>query len=126
MLSWKYNNNNVGSSNALVGSLTANATLGLSYWFTDNIGLTYSSTYKHSFKDYLTKHFQHALGLSINFGGEVEEPEVVEESIETINTSLLETVETTLEVADLKPDSNIQSSKSHYSTSVFFLNWDTS
>ncbi len=29
------------------------------------------------------------------------EPEVVEESIETINTSLLETVETTLEVADL-------------------------
>lgn len=75
----KYNNNNLGSSNALVGALTANATLGLSYWFTDNIGLTYSSTYKHSFKDYLTKHFQHALGLSINFGGEVEEPEVVEE-----------------------------------------------
>ena len=29
------------------------------------------------------------------------EPEFVEESIETINTSLLETVETTLEVADL-------------------------
>jgi outer membrane protein OmpA-like peptidoglycan-associated protein len=31
--------------------------------------LTYQATYKHSFQDYLTKHFQHNVGLSINFGG---------------------------------------------------------
>lgn len=80
----KYNNNNTGSSNALVGTITANAALGLSYWFTDNIGLTYSTTYKHSFKDYLTKHFQHALGLSINFGGEPDEPEIIEEIMEDV------------------------------------------
>jgi len=38
---------------------------------------------------------------SANDTAEFLEPEFVEESIETINTSLLETVETTLEVADL-------------------------
>ena len=54
----RYNNNSVSDSSAKVGALTANATLGLSYWFSENIGLTLSSTYKHSFKDYLTKHFQ--------------------------------------------------------------------
>ncbi|CAI8363999.1 MAG: Outer membrane porin F [Formosa sp. Hel3_A1_48] len=75
----KYNTNTVSKSSALVGAGTLNGTLGLAYWFTDNIGLTYSTTYKHSFKDYLTKHFQHALGLSINFGGEVVEPEIIEE-----------------------------------------------
>ena len=31
--------------------------------------MTYQSTYKHSFQDYLTPHFQHNVGLSINFGG---------------------------------------------------------
>jgi outer membrane protein OmpA-like peptidoglycan-associated protein/outer membrane protein W len=72
----KYNNNSESSSNATVGAGTLNGTLGLAYWFTDNIGLTFSSTYKHSFKDYLTKHFQHAVGLAINFGGEFE-PEII-------------------------------------------------
>lgn len=75
----KYNNNSVQNSRAKVGAGTLNGTLGLAYWFTDNIGLTFSSTYKHSFKDYLTKHFQHAVGLAINFGGESDEPEIIEE-----------------------------------------------
>lgn len=75
-----YNNNGVEGSSAKIGAGTLNGTLGLSYWFNDNIGLTYSSTYKHSFRDYLTKHFQHTLGLAINFGGEVisEEEEMAE------------------------------------------------
>jgi len=65
-----YNSNNTGSSaSALVGAGTVNGTAGVSYWFSDNIGLTYQATYKHSFQDYLTKHFQHNVGLSINFGG---------------------------------------------------------
>lgn len=65
-----FNANNAGSSaNALIGAGTVNGTVGLSYWFSDNFGLTYQSTYKHSFQDYLTTHFQHNLGLSINFGG---------------------------------------------------------
>lgn len=65
-----FNANNAGSSaNALIGAGTVNGTVGLSYWFSDNFGLTYQSTYKHSFQDYLTTHFQHNLGLSVNFGG---------------------------------------------------------
>ena len=43
----RYNNNSVSDSSAKVGALTANATLGLSYLFSENIGLTLSSTYKH-------------------------------------------------------------------------------
>lgn len=72
-----YNNNNAGKSDALIGAFTANGTLGLGYWFSEKIGLTYSTTYKHSFELDLTKHFQHNLGLSINFGGKVEAPEEI-------------------------------------------------
>ena len=57
-----------GSSNA-VGAGTINGTLGINYWFTENIGLTLSTTYKHSFEDYLTTHFQHYAGISVKFGG---------------------------------------------------------
>ncbi len=65
-----FNSNNAGSSpNALIGAGTVNGTVGLSYWFSDHFGMTYQSTYKHSFQDYLTTHFQHNVGLSINFGG---------------------------------------------------------
>ena len=52
-----------------VGAGTLNGTLGLSYWFTENIGLTLQSSYKHSFEDYLSKHFQHSAGISVKFGG---------------------------------------------------------
>ncbi|AXO80620.1 OmpA family protein [Olleya aquimaris] len=57
-----------GSNNS-VGAGTLNASLGLTYWFTDNIGFYVESKYKHSFEDYLTKHFQHSAGLSVRFGG---------------------------------------------------------
>ena len=58
-----------GDSGALIGAGTLNGTLGLAYWFSDNFGITAQSTYKHSFKDYLTKHFQHSVGVSFKFGG---------------------------------------------------------
>ena len=52
-----------------IGAGTLNGSLGLNYWFTENIGLSAQSTYKHAFEDYLMPHFQHSLGLSIKFGG---------------------------------------------------------
>ena len=58
-----------GGGSDLIGAGTLNGTLGLSYWFSDNVGITAQSTYKHSFKDYLTQHFQHSVGLALKFGG---------------------------------------------------------
>ena len=52
-----------------IGAGTLNGTLGFNIWFTENIGLTLQSSYKHSFEDYLAKHFQHSAGVSIRFGG---------------------------------------------------------
>lgn len=52
-----------------IGAGTLNGSFGINYWFTDNIGLSLQSTYKHSFEDYLDKHFQHSLGVSVKFGG---------------------------------------------------------
>ena len=52
-----------------IGAGTANGGLGLNIWFTENIGLTLQSTYKHAFEDYLPKHFQHLAGINIKFGG---------------------------------------------------------
>ncbi|MFH4966652.1 OmpA family protein [Gaetbulibacter sp. M240] len=52
-----------------IGAGTLNGTLGFNFWFSENIGLTIQSSYKHSFEDYLTTHFQHTAGLSIKFGG---------------------------------------------------------
>ena len=52
-----------------IGAGTANGTFGINYWFTENVGATVQSSYKHSFEDYLAKHFQHSFGLSIKFGG---------------------------------------------------------
>ncbi len=52
-----------------IGAGTLNGSLGLNFWFTEHIALSLQTTYKHSFEDYLPKHFQHSLGLSINFGG---------------------------------------------------------
>ncbi|WP_452220129.1 OmpA family protein [Lacinutrix salivirga] len=63
-----YNNNNSGGLND-VGAGTLNGSLGLTYWFTDNVGLFVESKYKHAFADYGTKHFQHSAGVSVKFGG---------------------------------------------------------
>lgn len=57
-----------GSSD-LVGAGTLNGTLGFNVWFTENIGLLVETRYKHSFQDYLTKHFQNTVGINVKFGG---------------------------------------------------------
>jgi OmpA-OmpF porin, OOP family len=52
-----------------IGAGTLNGTLGLNIWFSENVGLTLQSSYKHAFEDYLQTHFQHTAGISIKFGG---------------------------------------------------------
>lgn len=52
-----------------IGAGTVNGGVGLNIWFSENIGLTLQTQYKHAFEDYLVKHFQHMAGLSIKFGG---------------------------------------------------------
>ena len=52
-----------------IGAGTANGTLGINYWFSEQFGITAQSTYKHAFVDKINEHFQHFVGLSIKFGG---------------------------------------------------------
>ncbi|WP_127136371.1 OmpA family protein [Flagellimonas oceanensis] len=52
-----------------IGAGTVNGGLGLNFWFSDNLGLTLQTQYKHAFEDYLISHFQHSAGISIKFGG---------------------------------------------------------
>tara|TARA_R110002167_G_scaffold13570_1_gene56188 strand:- start:4247 stop:5587 length:1341 start_codon:yes stop_codon:yes gene_type:complete len=52
-----------------IGAGTANAGLGINFWFTENVGLTLQSTYKHAFEDYGVKHWQHLAGIAVKFGG---------------------------------------------------------
>ena len=53
----------------LVGAGTLNGAIGLSYWISDNFGITAQSRYKHSFNDELTQHFQHSVAVAFKFGG---------------------------------------------------------
>lgn len=54
---------------------TVNGGLGISFWFTENVGITLQSTYKHSFDETRTpnvdvaSHLQHFAGISFKFGG---------------------------------------------------------
>jgi outer membrane protein OmpA-like peptidoglycan-associated protein len=52
-----------------IGAGTLNGSFGLSYWITEHWGLVAQSTYKHSFEDYLPKHFEHSISVAFNFGG---------------------------------------------------------
>lgn len=53
---------------------TINGGLGLTFWFTEQVGLSFSSTYKHSFDDSrnpsidVPTHLQHFGGLTFKFG----------------------------------------------------------
>ena len=55
---------------------TVNSGAGLTFWFTENVGLALATTYKKSFGDRETSgtldspsHFQHSLGIVFKFGG---------------------------------------------------------
>nr|WP_321221426.1 OmpA family protein [uncultured Psychroserpens sp.] len=52
-----------------IGAGTLNGTFGINFWFSDNVGLTAQTSYKHAFEDYLPKHWQHTVGVAIKFGG---------------------------------------------------------
>ncbi|MGB5820823.1 MAG: OmpA family protein [Saonia sp.] len=52
-----------------IGAGTVNGGIGVNYWFTENIGVSLQTQYKHAFEDYLVKHFQHLAGINIKFGG---------------------------------------------------------
>ncbi len=52
-----------------IGAGTVNGGIGVNFWFSDNLGLTLQTQYKHAFEDYLITHFQHLAGISIKFGG---------------------------------------------------------
>ena len=52
-----------------IGAGTLNGSLGVKYWVSENVAIEAQSTYKHSFEDYLPKHFQHSLGIVFKFGG---------------------------------------------------------
>ena len=51
------------------GAGTVNGTVGLNFWFSDNIALNVQSTYKHAFDNGADSHFQHAAGIKFVFGG---------------------------------------------------------
>ena len=50
---------------------TVNPGIGLSFWFTETIGLSFESSYKKSFglRDVSPSHFLHTAGLTFKFGG---------------------------------------------------------
>ncbi|WP_306351901.1 OmpA family protein [Flavobacterium sp. '19STA2R22 D10 B1'] len=50
---------------------TVNGGAGVAFWFTENIGISFQSTYKKSFEDRVEvpSHFQHFAGLTFKFGG---------------------------------------------------------
>jgi outer membrane protein OmpA-like peptidoglycan-associated protein len=52
-----------------IGAGTLNGVAALRFWFSETVGLDVRSTYKHSFEDYLPKHFQHSVGVIFKFGG---------------------------------------------------------
>jgi OOP family OmpA-OmpF porin len=55
------------------GNGTLNGGIGINFWFTENVGLTLQSTYKHTFEDEadanVPKHIQHFAGITFKFGG---------------------------------------------------------
>ncbi|WCM40875.1 OmpA family protein [Flavobacterium sp. CBA20B-1] len=107
----------VGGGYAFLGKASSgnvNGGLGLTFWFSENIGLNLSSTYKHQFEDgqddlfnfergqdiSVPTHLQHTAGVTFRFGGK-----------DTDNDGILDKYDECPEVAGLKqfngcPDSD--------------------
>jgi outer membrane protein OmpA-like peptidoglycan-associated protein/outer membrane protein W len=67
-----FNSNNSGSSSAMNGIGSINGSAGISYWFSDHLGLTYQATYNHVMPDdtnVVQQHFRHSLSVDFRFGG---------------------------------------------------------
>lgn len=73
--SWFDPSAHIGGGYAFIGDHsqgTINGGLGVTFWFTEKIGLMFRSTYKHSLDDIRVEHpshMQHFVGLTIKFGG---------------------------------------------------------
>ena len=72
-----FNTSTADGTDSLIGAGTANGSVGVKYWVTDNIGVNVQTTYKHSFEDYLPKQFVHNVGLVYKLGSERKAKEVV-------------------------------------------------
>ena len=66
-----------------VGAGTVNGALGVTYDITDRFGVNLQFAYKHSFKEYLTKHFQNSIGVYYNLGKTKKPEQIAEPIIET-------------------------------------------
>ena len=51
------------------GFATLDGTVGLNFWFNDNIAFTLQTLYKHAFSDEGSTHWQHVAGIRLAFGG---------------------------------------------------------
>lgn len=52
-----------------IGAGTLNGGASVRFWFSEFVGLDFRSVYKHSFEDYLPKHWMHSVGVIFKFGG---------------------------------------------------------
>lgn len=81
--------NNKGIDN-LVGAGTVNGAIGVKYDITDQFGLNLQTTYKHAFKDYLTKHWQHSLGVTFNLGKRKKEETSENDALDTDGDGIID------------------------------------
>lgn len=51
------------------GTAVFNGALGINFWVNDNVGFNIESKYKHPFSSVILQHFQHNIGVVIQFGG---------------------------------------------------------
>jgi len=94
----RFNTFSTGSSDDdLVGAGTINGAIGANYWINERIGLNIQTTYKHSFEEYLTKHWQHSFGVLINLAKKDTEKNEKEEIEDRDGDGILDE-------ADLCPD----------------------
>ncbi|HUH50949.1 MAG TPA: OmpA family protein [Flavobacterium sp.] len=74
-IEWLDPSAHIGGGYTFIGDAsggTVNGGLGLTFWFSENLGLSFRSTYKHSFEDVretMPTHMQHFVGLTVKFGG---------------------------------------------------------
>ncbi|MBB3123364.1 outer membrane protein OmpA-like peptidoglycan-associated protein/outer membrane protein W [Mesoflavibacter sabulilitoris] len=89
------------SDDDFVGAGTVNGALGLTYDITDRFGVNLQFAYKHSFKEYLTKHFQNSVGVYYNLGKSTSKEET-KEVLDTDNDGIEDAYDLCPEVAGKK------------------------
>ncbi|WP_028282156.1 OmpA family protein [Olleya marilimosa] len=99
-----YNTSYAANGSDLVGAGTANGALGLRYNVSNRFGINLQTTYKHSFEDYLTKHWAHSLGLVYNLGQDtIKEENSTDMSVTTSKKDNRWSFETGVSAIDVYP-----------------------